>query len=220
MDAMQKRQVSARTLRQSLAKKNSETTDKGLERAREILDAARDIFASEGFAALSMRSVAARVGVSLSTVQHYYRSKEALLEALLVYTLESYQAAIDRITGEMAGASRLEQFAAAVDVLIDVIRAPLTRGVFVEIWALANRHAYAARIVKDMQNRERRTLYRLIRGLNEAISDKEYEQRAALIAAQLEGVMMRVALRGVHPAEAQRLAAAARQSFIRLATEP
>lgn len=42
------------TVRQSLRHKESETTDKGFERAREILDAARGIFAEGGYGALSI----------------------------------------------------------------------------------------------------------------------------------------------------------------------
>ena len=41
--------------------KSSATTEKGLERVGEILQAARKIFAAQGYAGLSMRRVAAQV---------------------------------------------------------------------------------------------------------------------------------------------------------------
>lgn len=206
-------------LRQSLSKKDSGTTGKGLERARAILGAARDIITSGGFAALSMRSVAARVGVNLSTVQHYYKSKEALLEALLVYTMESYQTAIDDITASMSGASRLRQFEAAIDTIIAIIREPDTGSLFVEVWALASHNPFAARIVEDVQARERRAIFRLIRGLSPQIGEREYQLRAALIAAQVEGLMLRLARRGAERREVAALIAAARRLFVSLATD-
>lgn len=50
-------------------------------RAR-IREAALELFARDGFAATSMRSVAARAGVSPSLVVHHFRSKARLREAV------------------------------------------------------------------------------------------------------------------------------------------
>jgi AcrR family transcriptional regulator len=77
-----------------LSEKPSFTTDKGLIRAQEILFAAHRILATKGYAGLSMRGVATYLQISLSTVQHYYKSKELLVEALLSYVLDSYQRSI------------------------------------------------------------------------------------------------------------------------------
>jgi hypothetical protein len=41
-----------------------------------------------------------------------------------------------------------------------------------------------------MLGRERKTVYKLIRGLNPAISDDETMQRAILMVAQIEGLML------------------------------
>ncbi|MBK0869755.1 TetR family transcriptional regulator [Saccharopolyspora sp. HNM0986] len=46
-----------------------------------ILEAALQVIAEEGFAAVSMRGVAAAAGVSLAQVQYYFRSKDELLAA-------------------------------------------------------------------------------------------------------------------------------------------
>lgn len=219
MSQLTRRKVPGDRVRQSLSRKDSGTTDKGFERARAILGAARDILTSGGFAALSMRGVAARVGVNLSTVQHYYKSKEALLEALLVYTMESYQTAIDDVTAAMRGASRLRQFEAAIDTLIAIIRQPDTGRLFVEVWALASHNLFAARIVEDVQARERKAMFRLIRGLSPQIGDREYEARAALIAAQIDGLMLRIARPGGERREVAALVAAARRLFVAIATD-
>lgn len=201
----------------SLRKKDSSTTGKGIERAREILDAARQIFATQGYAAVSMRSIAAHVGVSLSTVQHYYKSKEALLEALLLYMMDTYQKQIDAVTRAMASADRTEQFLAAMDIFLANIKNPMTSGVFIEIWALANRNPYAARILETVQARERKAISRLIRNLAPLVPEKERDSRAALIAALIDGLMLRVARKGVSQTEIGQLEAAARRAFVLLA---
>jgi AcrR family transcriptional regulator len=50
-----------------------------------ILEAAGEIIATEDFDALSMRRVAAKAGVSLSTVVRHFGTKDALLAALASY---------------------------------------------------------------------------------------------------------------------------------------
>src|SRR3569623_672497 len=90
--------------------KHSSTTEKGLGRAQEILDCARTILAAEGYAGLSMRRVAAQANISLSNVQHYYPDKDALLEALLLYTMDVFQTKIDAISAAMRDAPPLERF--------------------------------------------------------------------------------------------------------------
>lgn len=207
-------------LKSSLKRKTSSTTEKGYERARDILQAAREIFAAEGYGGLSMRRVAARAGISLSNVQHYYRSKDALVEAVLLDTLNQFQEKIDRITASMADASRVDQFLSAVDMFLEELGAPLMRGMFFEFWALATRNTFASTLMERMQARERKAIFNLIRGMSSAISDQEYMVRAALIVAQIEGLMLfRVRNRPKRP-ELEGLEQAAREAVLRLATQP
>jgi AcrR family transcriptional regulator len=170
--------------------KSSVTTEKGLGRAKDILQAARQLLAADGYAGLSMRRVAAEVGISLSNVQHYYQSKDSLVEALLLYTMDVFQAKMDSIRAEMSSASRSEQFLSTVDMFLDEITDPVTHAIFFEIWALASRNAFASSLMARMLGRERKAIYLLIRGLNPDIPDSEYMQRAILMVAQMEGLML------------------------------
>lgn len=207
-------------LKSSLQRKTSSTTEKGYERARDILQAAREIFAAEGYGGLSMRRVAAQAGISLSNVQHYYHSKDALVEAVLLDSLNQFQEKIDGITASMAGASRVDQFLSAVDMFLEELGAPLMRGMFFEFWALATRNTFASTLMERMQARERKAIFNLIRGMSPAISDQEYMVRAALIVAQIEGLMLfRVRNRPKRP-ELEGLEQAARDAVLRLATQP
>src|SRR5262249_23956569 len=52
-------------------------------RSRDILAAARAVFAEKSFAAARLDDIAARAGVSKGTLYLYFDSKEALFEALL-----------------------------------------------------------------------------------------------------------------------------------------
>lgn len=207
-------------IKTSLQRKTSSTTEKGYARATGILQAAREIFASDGYSGLSMRRVAAQVGVSLSNVQHYYKGKDMLVEALLLDSLNQFQEKIDSITASMAGASRVEQLQATVDMFLEELGNPVIRGMFFEFWALATRNTFASTLMERMQSRERKAIYKLIQGLSPDISDEEYVVRAALIVAQIEGLMLfRVRNRPKRP-ELEGLESAARQAVLRLAMQP
>ncbi|HJV50677.1 MAG TPA: TetR/AcrR family transcriptional regulator [Noviherbaspirillum sp.] len=208
------------TLKTSLKRKTSNTTEKGYERAHDILQAAREIFAAEGYGGLSMRRVAAQVGASLSNVQHYYGSKDTLIEALLLDAMNQLQEKIDSIIASMEGKSRVEQFLATIDMFLEELGSPVMRGMFFEFWALATRNTFASALMEKMQARERKAIFKLIQGMSSHISDEDYIVRAALIVAQVEGLMLfRVRNRPRRP-ELEGLENAAREAVLRLATQP
>ena len=204
----------------ALKHKPSNTTDKGLGRAHEILQAARPVLAAEGHAGLSMRRVAGEVGISLSNVQHYYQSKDALLEAVLLYTMDVFQAKIDAISAAMQSESPIDRFLSTVDMFLDEITDPVTHAIFFEIWALASRNAFASKLMDKMMARERKTIFHLIRGLAPGLGDDETMQRAILIVAQVEGLMLFRLDRGARADEFMRVRASVRKSVRVLATIP
>ncbi|PTQ88332.1 TetR/AcrR family transcriptional regulator [Agitococcus lubricus] len=201
----------------TLDDKISNTTDKGLLRAQEILLAAQQIFIEQGYAGLSMRGVANRLNIHLSTVQHYYKNKELLLEALLIYILDDYQQRIAYILQSMPHHSPLERFMAIMDMLLIEIKRPEMYSVFVEIWALAGRLTVAAELIQTLQIREQKELTKLIYGLNPALSYEECKLRALMIATQIHGLMLQLPCKEPFSLVNQQLDAAARASFLRLA---
>jgi len=208
------------TLTSSLKNKSSSTTEKGLGRAHEILQAARALLAAEGYAGLSMRRVATDVGMSLSNVQHYYQSKDALLEAVLLYTMDLFQQKMDSIAAAMTGASPIDRVLSTCDMFLEEITDPVTHAIFFELWALASRNAFASALMDKMLARERKTIYNMIRGLNPAIGDDEYMQRAILIVAQIEGLMLFRLNKAERRAEFMAVRASVRKQLQTLATAP
>jgi len=179
-----------RTLDNTLRNKPSSTTEKGLGRAYAILRAARRLLAQDGHAGLSMRRVALEAGMTLSNVQHYYASKDLLLEALLLNIMDEFQARMDYIAADMRDRPRLDQFLSTMDMFLDEITEPATHAIFFEIWALASRNPFASTLMELMVGRERKTVYNMIRALNPAIPDEEIMQRAILMVGQVQGLML------------------------------
>jgi TetR/AcrR family transcriptional regulator, mexJK operon transcriptional repressor len=58
--------------------------DKVEARRRAIIETARDVFLTQGYAAASMSEIAAKVGGSKGTLYNYFRSKEELFAAFMV----------------------------------------------------------------------------------------------------------------------------------------
>jgi len=62
-----------------------------------ILEAAREIFVTDGYESFSMRRLAARIGYSPGSIYLHFRSKEALFEALVEESFARLHRALTRI---------------------------------------------------------------------------------------------------------------------------
>lgn len=163
-------------------------TAKGRARVQAILDVARRLFTDGGYGEMTMRQVAELSGMSLSNVQHYFPTREALLQALLEWVMDSYEPGFGEI--EMRQIPPPEKLEAAIRYFLADSKRPEAERLFVEIWSLATRDPIAREIFDRMYTHHRRNLARLIALVNPALSGKEVAQRAALAAMQIEGLML------------------------------
>jgi AcrR family transcriptional regulator len=66
---------------------------RGEKRMEELLDAAAEVFAAQGYAKASTNAVAAAAGASPGTLYQFFRNKEAIAEALMARYVERLRAA-------------------------------------------------------------------------------------------------------------------------------
>lgn len=196
------------------------TTDRGKERAVAILEAARDTLVSAGASGLSMRAVASRVGISLGNLQHYYASKEVLIEALIEYTMDGYQAAISKVLKTHAGSTPTERFTLVVGMLWERVQERQTANIFLDVWALSSRGGFAAELVRKVRLREHKAMLQLLREMPGAADRSDLELRASMIVLVIEGLLVQLAGKGAHSTTRKELADAAMRAALRLATEP
>lgn len=64
------------------------------ETERAIYEAARDILAEGGLAALSMRALASRIGTTPTAIYHYFQNKEELVERVVVRGFQEFEASL------------------------------------------------------------------------------------------------------------------------------
>lgn len=69
----------------------------------EILDAAAELFTTQGYAPTSTRSIAEAVGIRQSSLYHHFSTKDDILEVLLAGTVAGGLAFARRVCAEVAG---------------------------------------------------------------------------------------------------------------------
>lgn len=89
-------------------------------RRRAIAEAIFEVIGSRGLEAVSLRDVAAQAGVSMGSVQHYFRSKEAMLRFALGYMRDRALARLQHELGQLASPSARQQVRAAARVMLPV----------------------------------------------------------------------------------------------------
>jgi AcrR family transcriptional regulator len=86
-----------------------------------ILAAARKAFEQHGLEGLSLREVAAKVGITPMAIYRHFESKEALIDALVLDALEEWSARVAALPAA-EGIAKLEQLSEAL--LAFALRAP------------------------------------------------------------------------------------------------
>jgi AcrR family transcriptional regulator len=106
----------------------------GSKRRPQILAASASVIATRGITGLRLADVAAEAGVSVGTVQHYFRTREGLLMETFAY--ETNRAVERWIRAADGGASPWQRLLALVDIVLDeaTFRERWTR--WLQFWAV------------------------------------------------------------------------------------
>lgn len=163
------------------------TYNKGQERIEQILAAARDILIDKGYSGLSMRKIAASVGITIGNLHYYYPSKKDLISDLLDHVIEGYLQAFDTAREE-AGQSARDQFEALIRFIIDDLTTHETTNFFPELWAMANHDEQASERMHELYRKARLDINELVAQLNPTLTEQEREEVALFISASLEGL--------------------------------
>lgn len=145
---------------------SSSETDKVPTRLRQ---AALELFAAQGLAAVTIRQIAERAGVTSAVIYHYYESKDALYEDLLVEQIDALHDALAQADdSNLAPAARIE---ALCHAFLASFTDPSRAGAFVlrELLGLG-----ASRFKEMVETRDRRTRSRLRHALLEGMESGEF----------------------------------------------
>lgn len=155
-----------------------------------IQGAAQSILLQHGFSALTMRNAAEAAGIRMATLQYYYPSRAELFEA-------AFQSVVDGAWAEvMSGLEdigdgkpeqRLRRFIAA---MCASCQNEALASLFVELWAAARIHDYAADIMSAYYGEAVGFLAELIRSAKPRLSKQKSNKHATMAMAMIEGQIL------------------------------
>lgn len=158
-------------------------------KAHDILQIAGEVFVQQGFANFGLRAVAAKAGIRLASLQYYFPTNEALLESTVRNLMGSYlDDTMDILSQRNISAEhRLLNF---INYNFSEISKNSTNLLFFEVWSVAQRHELVRDIVTDNYAKFLDAISELIAQLNPKLAGPVLRQRAALLIAQTEGIML------------------------------
>ncbi|MBY4867740.1 TetR/AcrR family transcriptional regulator [Burkholderia anthina] len=158
-------------------------------RVPEILEASMRVLTSEGYAKYSVNRVAAETGILLSTLQHYFPSREHLLRE----TIREY---VSRYVGRyrMVASNKLlsphQRLDAIVDTFVDDFGESDAAGFVLEVWALAEHEPFAAELVNATNGQFRQMFDQIVNETSPFLSTEERAVRSALLTAHADGLVL------------------------------
>lgn len=113
---------------------------RGAKGVEQILRKSEQLLVDEGAGALTLRRIAAECGMKQSNLLYYFKSKNALILALIDAIAQSYRLAAEKIEPlpTRSAQDRLRQF---ILIYLDNVTTRRTTRIFTELWAMASRDA-------------------------------------------------------------------------------
>jgi AcrR family transcriptional regulator len=177
-------------------------------RRRELVQAAYNRIASQGFEGLRTRDVAADAGVNIATLHYYFPTKEALIRGVVTHALRQFSGTLPQ---DGSSRDQLRAHLAAVANLVKTNRELFS--VLAELSLRAPRNEAIASVVGNADDVWEATLVRLMeRGKEDAsfAADFDSEGAAALIVAAVKGVGLPT-MAAFHPSKVDQVFAQLRQ---------
>lgn len=124
-------------------------TSKGSETKIKILQAALQVLINNGFASLTIKSVADAAGIAQGNLTYYFANKEVLVREMLQYVISDY---VDGLTGFLQTArwQGPDRFIQLAEWFIDDALSRKTSRTFIELWAMGNHDPEVARKVRQV----------------------------------------------------------------------
>ena len=160
-----------------------------------ILKAAEKLLAFHGYPAFTIRNIAMQANTSVGSVQHYYKTKNELLQDLLLYVTDKYNQAYRQVFSRTFDSPE-DRFFGFIDFLLQDMTRPLRRGFFFQAWALAPMDEYVEKRMEESFSRYHDAVANTIKDLNPDLSGAEISKRASAIQSIIEGTQLTLVKQG------------------------
>ncbi|MBW9107418.1 TetR/AcrR family transcriptional regulator [Paraburkholderia phenoliruptrix] len=160
-------------------------------RIPEILEAAIRVFADEGYVGFTQRRIASDAGIRLSTLQHYFGTREELLKSAIAEMARRHIGSYREMAKDNTR-SPDERFERIIDHIFDLLTGPERyAGAFIlHCWSLAEHEPFVQKVMADDQAELIDIFAGLIAKLNPLLVSGECVLRAGLIVSHLFGLLV------------------------------
>lgn len=165
--------------------------DRTAERRAQILEAAMRVFARKGFSGARTDDIAQEAGVSKGLLYWYFKSKEAIIQALLAVLFEPDLQVLERLVAQHERPARERLLEVARQALESLPASEPVLPVAYEFYALAARPGPVRQALQEYYRRYHELLTELVtQGVSRGEWQMEAPQEVALAwLAQFEGLL-------------------------------
>ena len=190
-------------------------------RAKAIVADAIKLIAEEGYAEFTLRKVAARNGIKLASLQYHFKTREALVNAVLDQVLRDYEKRFNEGDPDLYASvapEKLLEF--TIDFALKDTQRVDSSNFFFQLWAMSCHDPSAARIQEQIYALYRKTFSELIKMLNPALPAAERNIRSILMVSMLEGLMLFISEGKSQQKHVSKIARRMKKEILRIATDP
>lgn len=154
-----------------------------------VISSSIRVLSREGYAQFSMRSVAKESGTSLSSVQHYFATKDDLLFESVRIFIENYA---DRYRGIAYDPARTpkQAFEAIIQDIADALEDPEVLAIYFELWAMGRIDTRIGDLLVGVYEEYKRIIADLLIRMDLGLTQDKANEIAFLIVAQSEGLVV------------------------------
>lgn len=158
-------------------------------RVPEIIEVSINVLIAAGYAGYTINRVANDAGIRLSTLQHYFSTREALLRATIEEIGKRYFERFRKFVENRSRSPQARLDSIIDDAFADFVGPGMSAGV-IECWGLALHESFARDVVADVQKQFTRLFAQLVGEINPKLSTEERELRGALIMSSCQGLVI------------------------------
>jgi AcrR family transcriptional regulator len=152
----------------------------------EILWAAERVLATAGYAAFTIRAVAAAAGITPGNLAYHYKTKRELIRAVITSMIAEYSKKIDDSL-KTSSSESADTFAKLIGWLIHDSTTPVTSRIFRELWAMALHDPFIKEAVENLYARCAMRIVNVLRQSNPDLGAVEAKEIAYLLLMICEG---------------------------------
>lgn len=155
-------------------------------RKKAVLDAAQTLLVEAGGAALTMRKVSDRAGISLGNLQYHFPKREDILTALLKRFLSRYEQELESL--DLVPSSNLQNDLEAI--FLRILKSSdfgVACTFFIEIWAASNQSRELQRELAAYYHRLTEFYRRILVALTDEKAASGISQAISVVLPMIEG---------------------------------